>query len=158
MKNSDNHRRPLRRRAMMLGGVALLVAVAIGSSASTAQASCGDYVVIVNPRHQPLRETQQHAVPDLDLARPMEHSIPLPCQGPGCRQGDAFPPLPVPTVITLSPELAAIASPANTTASAGGGSRVDLRASRRVEGVFDRVERPPRFAAQTFLGTWCLSA
>ena len=158
MKNSDNHRRPSCHRAMMLGGVALLVAVVIGNSTSTAQASCGDYVVIVNPLHQPVRETQQHAAPDLDSVRPMEHSIPLPCQGPGCQQGDAFPPLPVPTVITFFPELAAIAPPANATASANGESRVDVRVSRRIEGVFDRVERPPRFAAQTFLGSWCPSA
>ncbi|MDP6469113.1 MAG: hypothetical protein QF918_15300 [Pirellulaceae bacterium] len=158
MKSTDNQRRQLRYRAMMLGSVALLVTALLGSITSIAHAGCGDYVVIGNPLREPPRQAQQHAVPELDSAMPIERPSRLPCQGPGCRQGDASPPLPVPIVITSSPELVAIAPTAGAAVSASGESCVDLRASRRVEGVFDRVERPPRFAAQTFLGSWCPSA
>ncbi len=147
MTNTDNHFRSPRCRDLILNGAALLVAIVIGNMASIAQARCGDYVVIGNPAHQAAVQTQQHAEPRLNKAAPREQPFPLPCHGPGCQQGEAFPPLPVPTVITISPELVAIVPTACTAVSASGESRVDDRASRRTEGVLDRVERPPRFSA-----------
>jgi hypothetical protein len=52
-----------------------------------ARASCGDYVVVVNPSAEYLRN------------RSIEHSMPVdrscPCQGPQCRSSDSSPPMPV---------------------------------------------------------------
>jgi hypothetical protein len=64
-----------------------------------AQASCGDYVVIVNPSAEYLRNrAMQHA------SQPMSPSCP--CQGPLCRSSDSTPPMPVPAQIT--PEFGAV--------------------------------------------------
>jgi hypothetical protein len=141
MTSTANQCRPPRYGTVTLYGVALLVAVVTGNVASIAQASCGDYVVIGNPTHQTMGQVQE-----LNTASPMEHSLPLPCHGPGCQQGNAFPPLPVPTVITSSTELVAVPA-TNAAALVRSGSRVEVRAAGCIEGVSDRVERPPRFAA-----------
>ena len=117
----------------MLFGVALLVAVVFGNISSNVQASCGDYVVIGNPVHQSAGQTPQLAVPKPNTAKPMEHSFPLPCHGGGCQQGDAFPPVSIPTVITSSPELVAIVPAAGTANAANGESRIDVRATRRID-------------------------
>jgi hypothetical protein len=151
MLNTYNHNYPPRCRALMLVGVTLLAATVFGNLSSIAQASCGDYVQIGNPAHPAMGQTQHHAVPEENTAPPMEPSFPLPCHGSGCQQGDAIPPAPVPTVITSSPEIVAIVPAAGTARSTSCETRVDLRASRRIEGVLDRVERPPRFAVCVFL-------
>lgn len=52
----------------------------------SAIASCGSYVVVVNPSAEYLRN------------RPIEHAMPepsCPCQGPQCRQSDSTPAMPV---------------------------------------------------------------
>jgi len=146
MTSTANQCRPPRYGTVILYGVALLVAVVIGNMGSIAQASCGDYVVVGNPTHQAMGQ-QHQAIPKLNTASPVKHPLPFPCHGPGCQQGDAIPPLPVPTIITTSPELVAIVPVDSAAVSGRGEFRVEVRVTGCIEGIFDRVERPPRFAA-----------
>jgi len=143
--------------ARTCGVLGLLVAFTWIASTSTAQASCGDYVVIGNPRLQSEQQHMQQPSTGMAAEMPMRHS-PRPCHGPGCQQDNAFPPQPVPTVITLSPELSAIVSSGETCAKSNALSWVSVRACLPIEGVADRVERPPRDAAKTILGSRRLSA
>ncbi len=138
----------------MLGSAVLFAAVVIGYTAPIVHAGCGDYVVIGNP----LQQTRQVAAAEVASYMPAGHSAPQPCHGPGCQQRDAFPPAPVPTVITSSPEFAAIPPAGNAGVILTGESRLDVRATRRVDGVLDRVERPPRCAAPFAFGSWRASA
>src|SRR5689334_9036530 len=64
-----------------------------------AQASCGDYVVVVNPSAEYLRNrSMQH------VSQPMSPSCP--CHGPQCRKSDSTPPVSAPAQVT--PEFGAV--------------------------------------------------
>ena len=151
--NRTNHAPCRLDRAIMLGSAALSIAFVFGSNAPMVHAGCGAYVVIGNPLHQ----TQIQTALELPSVMPMEHTAPRPCHGPGCQQGEHFPPSAVPMVITFSPEFVAI-PPRIVTVHTGGASSLDARIWHRVLGVFDRVERPPRVASQTSFGLWHASA
>lgn len=123
-------------RPTNVGGLAFcLVTMVLASVTSDLQASCGDYVVIGNPRHQPL---------ELPAVKPAEQGPAEACHGPGCRQGNDFPPLPIPIAITISPEFAAIPPATSGLLNSSTGTRLEWAAPHRSEGVVERVERPPR--------------
>src|SRR5436305_3513943 len=82
---------------LFLCAVALIAA--FWFTPNRAQASCGDYVVVVNPTAEYLRNrAMQH------VSQPMSPSCP--CQGPQCRKSDSTPPMPVSAQVT--PEFGAV--------------------------------------------------
>jgi len=154
MNQTSDQRRRVHYRALLLGSVALLVGMIFSVSTPTAHARCGDYVVIGNP----LQPTHSQTHLDHSMAVPVSPKSPQPCHGPGCQQSNAFPPVPVSTVITFSPEFVAIPPEGVATFHSHGESRLDDRRWQRADGVIDRVERPPRQAAHNPLGSSRASA
>ncbi len=134
-------------RAFQRGGMGLLLfGLAISWSASV-EASCGDYVVIGNPRgeskHSVAAEPHMaaEASPDMPPGSP-SHS--RPCQGPGCQQDQPFPPLPVPAMVSFHPEFAAMLQATPHGVAPDHTMCVCERRQHGVDGALDRIERPPQ--------------
>ena len=83
---------PARRRTawqQFICAIAILAAWCL--CPTRAQASCGHYVVVVNPSAEYLRNKPIEA--------PMQSTPACPCQGPQCRASDSIPAMPVPAQI-----------------------------------------------------------
>jgi hypothetical protein len=59
---------------------------------SHAQADCGQYVIVLNPSAEYLRNRP--------IEQPMNEHPACPCNGPQCRSSDQTPPMPAPAQIT----------------------------------------------------------
>jgi len=89
---------PARERRAPWAALLCVVGFALTGWSSEARASCGDYVVVINPSAEYLRNRP--------IGHPMQAADPTcPCQGPQCRRSDSSPPMPASAHVSPEYEL-----------------------------------------------------